>query len=209
MTKKPESFEKTVWDTLSALDVSKHVQKKMNLSYLSWAWAWGELMNIYPESEYEFRLDEPIPEGGYEVFCDLTIKDGDKSLRRHIWLPVMDYKNNAIVKPTVSDLSDTRMRCLVKAMAMCGLGHYIYAGEDLPSKDKQPMKRVNRQQVQEYMVAMLAALDNEDATGMKQLMDELRDTPEQMEVWKLFNTKQKTAMKTLVNNVAAKDESGE
>ena len=64
-----------------------------------------------------------------------------------------------------------------------------------------PVKRVNREQVQSYMVAMLAAMEDEDATGMKQLMDELRDTAEQSEVWKLFNTKQKTAMKTLVNNV--------
>ena len=65
------------------------------------------------------------------------------------------------------------------------------------------MKRVNRKQVQEYMVAMLSALGDDDATGMKQLMDELRDTTEQMEVWKLFDTRQKTAMKALVHNVEA------
>ena len=66
-----------------------------------------------------------------------------------------------------------------------------------------PKKRVNRKQVQEYMVAMLSALADEDATGMKQLMDELRDTPEQAAVWAIFDTTQKGLMKTLVHNVEA------
>ena len=49
-----------------------------------------------------------------------------------MWLPVMDYKNKAIVTPDTRAVSDTRMRCLTKCLAMYGLGHYIYAGEDLP-----------------------------------------------------------------------------
>ena len=49
-----------------------------------------------------------------------------------MWLPVMDYKNDAKVNPTSREVSDTRMRCLTKAIAMHGMGHYIYAGEELP-----------------------------------------------------------------------------
>ena len=49
-----------------------------------------------------------------------------------MWLPVMDYKNDAKKNPTSKDISNSRMRCLVKAIAMHGLGHYVYAGEDVP-----------------------------------------------------------------------------
>ena len=49
-----------------------------------------------------------------------------------MWLPVMDYKNDAKKNPTSKDISDSRMRCLAKAIAMHGLGHYVYAGEDVP-----------------------------------------------------------------------------
>ena len=55
-------------------------------------------------------------------------------MERHMWLPVMDHRNNAVQHPTTRQVSDTRMRCLVKAIAMFGLGFYIYAGEDLPEK---------------------------------------------------------------------------
>tara|TARA_R100000329_G_scaffold149657_1_gene140714 strand:- start:98 stop:562 length:465 start_codon:yes stop_codon:yes gene_type:complete len=54
-----------------------------------------------------------------------------------MWLPVMDYKNNAVENPSARQVSDTKMRCLVKCLAMFGLGHYIYAGEDLPNADEE------------------------------------------------------------------------
>ena len=127
-----KSFAGEVWETLSKIDVSDKIEKKMNLSYLSWAWAWGTLMAHYPESHYFF--DEPITlsDGSCEVWVEITVIDGDKNLTRRMWLPVMDHKNNAIIKPDSRKISDTRMRCLTKCLAMFGLGHYIYAGEDLP-----------------------------------------------------------------------------
>lgn len=130
------SFAREVWDRLSKVDVSNHIEKKMNISYLSWAWAWGVLMDNYPESQYD--LSEPVimPDNSVEVRVCLTIKDGEQSLQRVMWLPVMDHKNKAIINPSSRDVSDARMRCLVKAIAMFGLGHYIYAGEDLPCESK-------------------------------------------------------------------------
>ena len=65
------------------------------------------------------------------VYCTVTI-DG---LSRQMWLPVMDFKNQAISNPDVVQLNKAKMRCLVKCLAMFGLGHYIYAGEDLPSAE--------------------------------------------------------------------------
>ena len=118
-----------IWDTLSKIDVSAHIEKKQGLSYLSWAWAWGVLMAHFPHAQYEF--DAPIQnthDGTLEVRC--TVRIG--LCHRTMWLPVMDHRNNAISNPDMRKVSDTKMRCLVKCLAMFGLGHYIYAGEDLP-----------------------------------------------------------------------------
>ena len=134
----------TVWKTLSSIDVSDKTEKKGNLSYLSWAWAWGKLMENFPQATYVFTEWE-YPEGIYKdvliyddgtcsVECEIKIEE----LSRKMWLPVMDYRNNAIPNPSSRQISDTKMRCLVKCLAMFGLGHYIYAGEDLPQAEDRP-----------------------------------------------------------------------
>lgn len=128
------SFAGNVWNTLSKIDVNKYVEKKGNLSYLSWAWAWGTLCKHYPESTYEFSF-EVLGDGSVMTYVDLTIREGEKELVRKMWLPVMDNRNNAVMNPNARAISDTYMRCLVKAVAMCGLGHYIYAGDGMPEVD--------------------------------------------------------------------------
>jgi hypothetical protein len=130
-TKKDGSVElsyESVWNALSAIDCSDKVDKKNGLSYLSWAWAWGIMMEHYPQTHYDFLTEERDDAHTCTVWCKITIND----LERMMWLPVMDYKNKAIVNPDARAISDTRMRCLTKCLAMYGLGHYIYAGEDLP-----------------------------------------------------------------------------
>lgn len=129
------NFHKEVWDTLSQVNVNDHVEKKMNLSYLSWAWAWGVLMKHYPASSYEFKAPVALPDGSCEIWVTLTISNGVNSIQRDMWLPVMDHKNNAIKNPDARKINDTRMRCLTKCLALFGLGHYIYAGEDLPQEE--------------------------------------------------------------------------
>ena len=138
---------KDVWDTLSKVDCSDHIEKKMNLSYLSWAWAWGILMENYPDAQIRFyeQKDSGIPyvqmpDGTAEVRCQVKIG----TLTRDMWLPVMDYKNNAVENPNSRQVSDTKMRCLVKCLAMFGLGHYIYGGEDLPTSDDKESKPVKK-----------------------------------------------------------------
>jgi hypothetical protein len=117
-----------VWTTLSAIDVSKHIEKKGNLSYLSWAYAWGTLMTHYPDASYCYFEPNIDQNGTVEVEVELTIE----GITRRMWLPVMDHRNKAIVNPTSRDVSDARMRCLVKCIALFGLGFSLYAGEDLP-----------------------------------------------------------------------------
>jgi hypothetical protein len=136
---------KSVWETLSKIDVSEHIDKKGRLSYLSWAWAWGTLMKYYPQAKYNFLQTEKHEDGTVTVYCEVIIDD----LSRLMWLPVMDHKNNAIVNPDARKISDTKMRCLTKCLAMFGLGHYIYAGEDLPEQEPQPL--VSEERLEEIL----------------------------------------------------------
>lgn len=122
---------KQIWETLSAVDCSGKIDKKGSLSYLSWAWAWAELMKRFPDSVYAFEQPITLADGSVEVWVTLSIGE----CKRQMWLPVMDHKNNSIINPSSRQISDSRMRCLTKCMAMFGLGHYIYAGEDLPDPE--------------------------------------------------------------------------
>ena len=123
-----------IWSVLARINVNDHVEKKQGFSYLSWAWAWGVLMEHFPDSKFSFERFQDgsevfrYPDGSAEVRCALTIN----GITRTMWLPVMDHRNNAIKNPDARAANDAKMRCLVKAMALFGLGHYIYAGEDLP-----------------------------------------------------------------------------
>tara|TARA_R100001510_G_C7656234_1_gene216063 strand:+ start:4718 stop:5392 length:675 start_codon:yes stop_codon:yes gene_type:complete len=161
---------KDVWNTLSKIDCSEHIEKKMNLSYLSWAWAWGIFVENYPEAQYRFYEDKEsgipyiqFPDGTAEVRCRVSVTD---KVWREMWLPVMNHKNQAIVKPDAMAVSNAKMRCLVKCLAMLGLGHYIYAGEDTnfnaeetaPKKeewDKPTIEEVKEEDVEDKAWASL------------------------------------------------------
>ena len=129
-----------IWETLSVINVNEHVEKKGNLSYLSWTWAWSQLMEHFPDSYYYFD-EHTLDNGTVRVDCVITIHDGEESVSRSGWLPVMDYKNKSIVNPDTRAISDARMRCLVKTIAFFGLGLYIYAGEDLPTAEKEDLNK--------------------------------------------------------------------
>jgi len=137
---------KDVWDTLSKVDVSDHTEKKMKLTYLSWAWAWGILMEHYPEAKYSFYEDDnhvpfvTLPDGTCEVRCRVSIGD----LVREMWLPIMNHKNQPVINPNSFQVNTSKMRCLTKCLGMWGLGHYIYAGEDLPDADAKEEKPVGK-----------------------------------------------------------------
>jgi hypothetical protein len=139
-----QSFHGAVWKNLSAINVSEHIEKKGNLSYLSWTWAYSQLLDVYPNSYYEFSENTVYPDGSVEVHCTVTVvcsTDSEKSVSRSMWLPVMDNRNNAVINPNARQVSDTKMRCLVKCIAMHGLGIYIYAGEDLPQAEAAELKK--------------------------------------------------------------------
>ena len=121
----------STWEVLSKIDCNAHVDKKGNFSYLSWTWAWAMVKERFPEAIYTIDDDVIYPDGTREVRCTVTI-DG---LSHQMWLPVLNYQNKAIANPNAFDVNSSRMRCLVKCLAMFGLGHYIYAGESLPQQE--------------------------------------------------------------------------
>ena len=145
--------EKNVFDTLYPVDISGKTEKRNGFTYLSWAWAWAEVKKRYPSATYEIIKFDGIPyvfdeKTGYMVYTNVTIE----GITHEMWLPVMDTNNCAMkaepyevqtkfktitVKPaTMFDINKTIMRCLVKNLAMFGLGLNIYIGEDMPDADR-------------------------------------------------------------------------
>ena len=144
--------EKSIFETLFNVNLNDHIEKKNGLSYISWPYAWAEVKKYYPDANYEIKLfgENNLPyvfdeNTGYMVFTSVTIKN----ITHEMWLPVMDnanktmksvkyvyetkYRKNIPVETaTMFDVNKAIMRCLVKNLAMFGLGLYIYAGEDLP-----------------------------------------------------------------------------
>lgn len=127
------------------IDVSDKTEKKGNLTYLSWSFAWAEFKKVYPDANYKInRFDGTYCTGnekmGYMVQTEVTA--GEQTYE--MWLPVMDMRNNAILQPKMTEINKAIMRCLTKNLAMFGLGLYIYAGEDLPEGDDGEEKPKNK-----------------------------------------------------------------
>lgn len=134
--------EELKFEELYALNVNTHTEKKNNLTYLSWAWAWAEFVKMYPSAKYEVVKNEngmPYFKDDCGAFCYTKVTAG--GLTHEMWLPVMDYKNQALKNPNAFDVNKTVMRCLTKNLAMFGLGLYIYAGEDLPEGEEEAPRK--------------------------------------------------------------------
>ena len=119
---------KDTFNKLSQIDVNEHTEKKGQFTYLSWTWAWKTLVENTENASFVWNDDKFFQGGTMEVSINLTV-DGHTL---PMWGAVTDYKNQAIQNPDSHSINTARMRCLVKAMAMFGLGHYIYAGESFP-----------------------------------------------------------------------------
>lgn len=173
----------TVFDELNSINVNDRTEKKKSggteLTYLSWTWAWAEVKKRFPEAHYEIVMHNGLPyvydeNTGYMVFTNVTI-DG---ITHTMWLPVMDGANKAMKNQpytystkyngektvdaaTMFDVNKTIMRCLVKNLAMFGLGLYIYAGEDLPEAEVEEQKtaqEVSKKKLENIDAVQLEAL---------------------------------------------------
>lgn len=200
------------YQVLRAINVNAHTEKKNNLTYLSWAWAVDQLLMQDPAATWSYG--EPVRFGEtLMVFC--TVIAFGKSMTSQ--LPVMDYRNKAIPNPDSMSVNTAMQRCLAKAIALHGLGLYIYAGEDVPEEDKvQAPKKVTP------TAGAMESLDEESQQFIKDLaMDIIGDVAgghiedaygktttllneEKLAVWTLLDSKTRSTLKKHAESLKGK-----
>ena len=133
-----KAMEKKNYNDLRKINVSDHVDKKNGLSYLSWSYAVDTLLQQDPNATWEYGVPMQFGET-LMVFC--TVNAFGKNMTAQ--LPVINYSNKAIPNPDAMAVNTAMQRCLAKAIALHGIGLYIYAGEDLPESEQPVLKAVS------------------------------------------------------------------
>lgn len=118
---------KLLYSDLRQINVNEHTEKKGKLTYLSWAWAVHYLLEDDPSANWKYGEPKMFGET-MMVFCSVTAFGKTMTAQ----LPVLDYQNKAIKNPDAMAVNTAMQRCLAKAIALHGVGLYIYSGEDLP-----------------------------------------------------------------------------
>ena len=144
---------------LNAVNVKDKTEKKNGLTYLSWAWAWGEVKKLHPDATYTIYENAD----GWFYHTDgktCWVKTGVtvQGIEHIEYLPVMDYRNQSIPtdKVTSFDVNKAVQRSLTKACARHGLGLYIYAGEDLPENDAPKQPTVDKHELKLTRMGLIA-----------------------------------------------------
>jgi hypothetical protein len=129
-------------NTLLKLNVNEHTEKKGNLTYLSWAWAWAEALKADPAASFEVKMfgDRCYTDINGTAMVWVTAVMFGKAMTCQ--LPVMDHRNKPITNPDAFAVNTAIMRCMTKALSLHGLGLYIYAGEDLPEADTSLIDKI-------------------------------------------------------------------
>lgn len=188
---------------LSKINVNAHTEKKNGLTYLSWAWAVSQLLENDPAATWSYG--EPVKFGDtLMVFC--TVTAFGKSMTSQ--LPVIDFRNKAISNPDAMAVNTAMQRCLAKAIALHGIGIYIYAGEDIPQEDK-----VQAPQKVTPLAGALESLDEESQQFIRDLaIDIIGDvvgghmedahgktssllSEEKIALWSLLDSKTRSSLK--------------
>lgn len=115
---------------LRTINVNEKIERKGKFSYLSWAWAVDQLLQLDPQATWEYKDPVYFAET-LMVFCSVTAFGKTMTAQ----LPVMNNQNKAIQNPDAFAVNTAMQRCLAKAIALHGLGLYIYAGEDIPDEE--------------------------------------------------------------------------
>lgn len=118
--------KKSVFETLSNIEINPdNIEKKGKFNYISWAAAWQDVSQKYPDATFAKRLSEV--NGFVEV--DVTIEG--KTLTEQF--PILNYSNKPVQNPNAFDINTAFQRGLVKCLAYFGYGLFIYKGEDIPT----------------------------------------------------------------------------
>lgn len=141
-------------------DMSAYVEKKNNLSYVSWVWAWNKMNQFYPDVTATVYEDA----NGCIYHTDgktCWVKTGITAMGKEIieYLPIMDFRNSSIPleKVTSMDVNKAIQRSQTKAMARHGVGLYVYAGEDLPEETEEAKQA--RLAMEETIATLIRKID--------------------------------------------------
>ena len=207
-------------------NVNEHVEKKNGLSYLSWAWAWAEALKADPTANYRIEMFNckcyMEINGTAMVFVTVTMFGKPMTCQ----LPVMDNFNRPIsIEGTTTtnkygkevttkldsfNVNTAIMRCMTKALALHGLGMYLYSGEDLPEEGDKPEKIIisptqgaadnipieELQYLQEMAVELIATCEQGDPkAAWDKLEGENLDSEQKIALWTLLPSKVRAALK--------------
>jgi len=191
-------------------NVNEHVEKKNGLSYLSWAWAWAEALRADPTATYKVEMfgDKCFMDinGTAMVFVTATMFGKPMTCQ----LPVMDYRNKAIPNPDAFAVNTAIMRCMTKALALHGLGMYLYSGEDLPedgdkfekiiisptqgAQNDVPIEELRY--LEEVAIELIAMCEQGDPrAALVRLDEENLDNEQKIALWTLMPSKVRSALK--------------
>jgi len=165
---------------LSRKDVSKGIERKGNLDYLSWAYAWNALCEEHPDANFYFAEPVTFPDGSVMTKAIVTV--GEKT--HEMTLPVMDHRNKAITNPNARDISDAQMRALVKCISLFGLGIGLYLGD---------LKHVVDTTIYEKAEQLITA---QDSMGFHEFVHTKLSEQEQVDVFNDAPPGRKTAFKS-------------
>ena len=154
---------------LLKLNVNDHTEKKNGLTYLSWAWAWAEALKADPTASFEVKTflrdqytEVPYMDVNGTGLVWVTVTMFGKPMT--CMLPVMNHRNQPIPAPNAFEVNTAIMRCMTKALALHGLGLYIYSGEDLPMQEESVVTKADTEQVEAMVTkAIEKAVETGDA----------------------------------------------
>jgi len=163
----------SAFSVLSKIDVSEHTEKKGKFTYLSWAWAVKVLLEEFPKATWQVHtfidngIESPYMRTNAGCFVQVSVEI-DKVIRTQVH-PVLDHMNKSVDEPNAFQINNSIQRCLAKAIALHGLGLYIYAGEDLP----QAPDALNKEQYKSMLDLLAIIGDKEfEAKIVAQIGDE-------------------------------------
>ena len=196
---------------LNKVNCAEHVEKKNGFSYLSWPFAIAELRKRHPSATWEVCRFEGMPflTTPCGVFVEVAVTvEGVRLSQIH---PVLDHRNKPIATPSAFEINTSIQRCLVKAIALHGLGLFIYAGEDLPESDnsaaKAPHKPVTvdvwdsldadaQKWLQGIADGVRAELEKKGpAAALAVLKEQGLDADHSVALWSRFDSKERSSMK--------------
>lgn len=186
----------STWDKLATVNVNENTEKKGKLTYLSWAWAWGITKKICPDANYKVINFDGKPyhhDENFGIMVQTEVTIAGETIPMHLF--VMDGANKAqkavdytystkysgektCVAATMFDINTAIMRCLAKNIAMHGLGHYIYAGHDLP-----PAPEFDYETIKDSVNAVIKGIAEDDLSSAREAWQEMSQE-EKNQAWK-------------------------